>query len=148
MGTRGQLKLVDEAVTLDTLQGSVAAKLRGATDLDKPEGITSNKRMEEIWDWLVPKLIEAGLAHEMDSLTVELAVRHYVHAIDASDDLLKDSLLVEGRDEFKRNPLETVFRNESMSFLQYAKQLGLSFGSRVRLQDVEAKRNEEENPYS
>ena len=148
MGARGQLKLVDEEVAAVTLKGSMAEKLRGATHLEKPEGIRSNERMEEIWDWIVPKLVTAGLAHEMDSLTVELAVRHYVHAIDASDRLLKEDILIPGRDEDKRNPLETVFRNESMSFLQYVKQLGLSFGSRVRLQDVEAKREAEENPYS
>ena len=148
MGARGQLKLVDEEVAAVTLKGSMAEKLRGATHLEKPEGIRSNERMEEIWDWIVPKLVTAGLAHEMDSLTVELAVRHYVHAIDASDRLLKEDILIPGRDEDKRNPLETVFRNESMSFLQYVKQLGLSFGSRVRLQDVEAKREAEENPFS
>lgn len=148
MGARGQLKLVDEEVAAVTLKGSMAEKLRGATHLEKPDGIRSNERMEEIWDWIVPKLVAAGLAHEMDSLTVELAVRHYVHAIDASDRLLKEDILIPGRDEDKRNPLETVFRNESMSFLQYVKQLGLSFGSRVRLQDVEAKREAEENPYS
>lgn len=148
MGARGQLKLVDEEVAAVTLKGSMAEKLRGATHLEKPEGIRSNERMEEIWDWIVPKLVTAGLAHEMDSLTVELAVRHYVHAIDASDRLLKEDILIPGRNEDKRNPLETVFRNESMSFLQYVKQLGLSFGSRVRLQDVEAKREAEENPFS
>ena len=148
MGARGQLKLVDEEIAAVTLKGSMAEKLRGATHLEKPEGIRSNERMEEIWDWIVPKLVTAGLAHEMDSLTVELAVRHYVHAIDASDRLLKEDILLPGRNEDKRNPLETVFRNESMSFLQYVKQLGLSFGSRVRLQDVEAKREAEENPYS
>ena len=148
MGARGQLKLVDEEIAAVTLKGSMAEKLRGATHLEKPDGIRSNERMEEIWDWIVPKLVTAGLAHEMDSLTVELAVRHYVHAIDASDRLLKEDILIPGRDEDKRNPLETVFRNESMSFLQYVKQLGLSFGSRVRLQDVEAKREAEENPYS
>ena len=148
MGARGQLKLVDEEIAAVTLKGSMAEKLRGATHLEKPDGIRSNERMEEIWDWIVPKLVTAGLAHEMDSLTVELAVRHYVHAIDASDRLLKEDILLPGRNEDKRNPLETVFRNESMSFLQYVKQLGLSFGSRVRLQDVEAKREAEENPYS
>ena len=149
MGARGPLRLLEEEiVTTDTLAGSMADKLRGAITLDKPEGIRSNTRMEEIWDWLVPKLIEAGLAHGMDSLTVELAVRHYVHAIEASDKLLEESILIKGRDEHKRNPLETVFRNESLAFLQYVKQLGLSFGSRVRLQDIEAAREAEENPFA
>ena len=154
MGVRGHLRLAEGMyVTETTIEDTMADKLKGATHLDKPAGIRDNPVMEEVWDWLVPKLIDAGLTHQIDSLTVELAIRHYIHAIDASDQLMKSELLQQGRsagreDVQVRNPLETIYRNESMAFLQYAKQLGLSFGSRVRIKDLEkARTDEEDNPF-
>lgn len=148
MRNGGPLKLlVNGEITKDTLKNTAADKVSGATELDKPDGILDNEKMNKIWDWLVPKLTEAGLAAHMDSLTVEMAVRHYVHAVDASDQLLAGDLLVHGRDEHKKNPLEAVFRSESASFLSYARVLGLSFASRVRMPEPSATADDTPNPY-
>lgn len=148
-GARGPLRLVEmNTVTKETLTGTMADKVRGATVIDKPDAIKDNVELSEVWDWLIPKLLEAGLAANIDALTLELCVRHYVHAVQASDQLLKESLLVSGRDEFKKNPLEAVFRSESLAFLSYSKMLGLSFAARVRTRDPKSDGSEEgDNPY-
>ena len=148
-GARGPLRLVEtNTVTTETLVGTMADKVRGATVIEKPDAVKDNAEMSEVWDWLVPKLIDAGLAANIDALTLELCVRHYLHAVQASDALFTQSLLVHGRDESKKNPLETVFRSESLAFLSFSKMLGLSFAARVRMRDPKSDGGEEDdNPY-
>ena len=156
MGYKGPLpglRLVGatpEAQTEAAVAGSMAKSVRGATTIEKPEAVANSKVLNEVWDWLVPQLIEAGLASNMDAMTVELAVRHYAHAVEASDQLLADDLLVEGRNEYKKNPLETIFRAESMAFLGYSKMLGLSFGARVRMKDptTDSDGDDTKNPFN
>lgn len=156
MGYKGPLpglRLVGatpEAQTEAAVAGSMAKSVRGATTIEKPEAVVNNEALNEVWDWLVPQLIDAGLASNLDAMTVELAVRHYSHAVDASDQLLATNLLVPGRYESKKNPLETIFRAESTAFLSYSKMLGLSFGARVRMKDptTDSDGDDVENPFN
>ena len=149
MGARGPLRLVHtNTVTNTTIAATMAEKVRGTKAIEKPQAVRDNEQLSEVWDWLVPQLIGSGLAANIDALTLELAVRHYVHAVAASDALFTESLLVAGRDEFKKNPLEAIFRAESLAFMNYTKLLGLSFAARVRMSNPEAEGGaDENNPY-
>jgi P27 family predicted phage terminase small subunit len=99
----------------------------------KPEGMPES--LSVLWDSTVDSLDEAGLITAVDGPTLELALRHYLAAVAASDDLLEHgSTLHDDKNERDmKNPASQVFRDHSTAFLEFAKQLGLSFVSRARV---------------
>lgn len=148
--SRGPLKLVGGTTVVEaTIKGTAAETRRKSLgEIEKPKAVAEHARMSEAWDWLVPKLEEAGLAHTIDKFTLELAVRHYALAVEASDLVFADGVVTDGYDDtIKKHPAEAVFRGESNLFLQYGKTLGLSFGSRVRLPSGETAEEDQPNPY-
>lgn len=99
----------------------------------KPENMPAE--LDALWDSTVDSLDEAGLITPVDGPTLELALRHYLAAVAASDDLLATgSTLHDDKNERDmKNPASQVFRDHSTAFLEFAKQLGLSFVSRARV---------------
>lgn len=108
---------------------SKMSRSRPVKPADMPEELSA------IWDSTVEALDEAGLITPVDGPTLELALRHYLAAVAASDDLLRSgSTLHDDKNERDmKNPASQVFRDHSTAFLEFAKQLGLSFVSRARV---------------
>ena len=78
-----------------------------------------------------------------------MCLRHFRAARDASDALAAGEPTTwdakNGRE--MKNPAEVVFRSESSAFLEYAKQLGLTFVARART-PVKGSDDGEGNPFA
>lgn len=113
----------------------------------KPEGLPL--AVSELWDSMVDDLDEAGLLTAVDGPTLELALRHYLSAARASDDLLRDGATMydDKNERTMKNPASQVFRDHSSAFLEFAKQLGLSFVARARVVTAKGDASDEGNPF-
>lgn len=148
MGTRGPLKLAptgEQPEIVGSAQGLVDVKEPG-----KPVGMPME--ISELWDEIVPVLSEAGLLSEADGMTLEMALRHFSAARKASNGLLEEGIVVEDRrhaGQKAKSPNAQVFKDNSAAFLEYAKQLGLSFAARSRI-NVEGNGDggKEGNPFA
>jgi P27 family predicted phage terminase small subunit len=130
-----------------TPDSPAAARLAVVPDPpEKPLGLPL--AVSELWDEIVPALAGAGLVTAADGLTVELALRHFVIARTASNSLIEDGLTVKDAHHggVKKNPAGQLFRDNSAAFLDYAKQLGLSFAARARITMPDT--TIETNPFS
>lgn len=140
MGTRGpvaQLKLPAHLRAVpsseeDQAPESAAAALPPLAP-DKPKGLP--RKVSQAWDLIVPELAAAGLVSKADALTLELALRHYAIAVKASNSLERSPVTIEDRKNGRKakNPASQVMRDHSTAFLEFAKQLGMSFAARTRL---------------
>lgn len=151
MGARGKLKLVSDlaAVPVDT-KGTAAANVQPSAPV-KPASVAADEVLSGLWDAIVPMLDDAAMVSQVDVLTLEMAIRHFRAARDASDELSQSSstLWDEKNEREMKNPAEVIFRSESTVFLQYAKELGLSFVSRARTPgNGGANGGQEENPFA
>lgn len=99
----------------------------------KPEDLP--ERVSTLWDQVVNELSDAGLSSAVDGPALELALRHYAVAVAASDEVLRDgpTLFDAKNDRRMKHPASTVAAQHSAAFLEYAKQLGLTFVSRARV---------------
>ncbi len=113
----------------------------------KPE--TMPAELSDLWDTIVDTLDEAGLLTAVDGMTLELALRHYLAAVSASDELLRSGVKLhdDKNERDMKNPASQVFRDHSTAFLEFAKQLGLSFVSRARVTMNKAA-EDEGNPFA
>lgn len=152
MGSRGPvsqlklppaLRLVGDK-TLDT--GSMHSMV-STTGPQQPEGLP--KELAALWDTLVGELDDAGLISVIDGPTLELALRHYLAAVKASDDLLTGgSTTYDDKNEREmKNPASQVFRDHSTAYLEFAKQLGLSFVARARTPGTKGDADGDDNPF-
>lgn len=130
MGARGKLKLASGLAVVPP--GTAAADVPAFAPR-KPQAVVDNRTLSELWDEIVPELDRAGLVTVCDAASIELALRHFLLARQASD-TIGDSVTVADTNHggVKKNPAETVFRAESEMFLKYAQQLGMTFVSRAR----------------
>lgn len=115
----------------------------------KPDGLPDE--VSAAWDLIVDALDECGLLSRADGATVELAVRHYVTAVKASNIVLRDddvSVPDKTHGGLKKHPAEAVFRSESDMFLRYAQQLGMTFVSRARTTAPKADSGGDGNPFT
>lgn len=98
----------------------------------KPDSLPSE--VSQLWDEVVEALNDAGLISQVDGPAIELALRHFAAARFASDQLLREgSTKFDAKNEREmKNPAAVVFSQQSSAFLDYAKQLGLTFVSRAR----------------
>lgn len=130
MGARGKLKLASglSVVPTDTAAADVPALAP-----NKPRAVVDNEALSELWDEIVPELDKVGLVSLSDGPSIELALRHFLVARQASDSIGGDVAIADhGHGGMKKNPAEAVFRAESEMFLKYAQQLGMTFVSRAR----------------
>lgn len=137
MGTRGpigglklppKLRLVSDKTPDESSANSKVRPSAPEMSADLPESL------HELWTQLVDELDTAGLISAVDGPTLELALRHYAAAVAASDDLLENGATAydEKNQRTMKNPASQVFRDHSTAFLEFAKQLGLSFTARAR----------------
>lgn len=153
MGQRGpisdlklppRLRAVPDGAAQAETMNSKVSPTRPVKPADLP------KILDRIWDRLVDDLDAAGLLSSVDGMTVELALRHYLAAVEASGDLLSDgSTTYDHKNERQmKNPASQVFRDHSTAFLEFAKQLGLSFVARARVSLSEGADDAEGNPFA
>lgn len=151
MGARGSLKLpphlravqagedVDEELTAASVVPRVAPL--------KPEAVAANEELSKLWDVVVPQLDEAGLVAPSDGLSIELALRHYLLARAAHDEVDRVTVADTNHGGIKKHPAESIFRSESEMFLRYATQLGMTFVARARTV-VKGPEGGEDNPFA
>ena len=148
MGARGPLKLAP--VGENQVDRSSAAAMVPPQQPDKPTGLPIE--VSELWDEIVPVLAEAGLLSEADSMTVEMALRHFSLARRVSNELIEQGVVVEDKrhgGQEAKSPKAQILKDNSSAFLEYAKQLGLSFAARSRMRgDERGSQEEEDNPFA
>lgn len=138
MGARGKLKLPAHLSVVESADETPT--VADQTPLGRPEHPAGwvevdEAALAELWDQYARELDEAGLLAKCDGMTLELALRHFLAARQASDALADSDILVPGREgEVKKNPAGAEFRSQSTAFLEYAKQMGMSFAARARIQ--------------
>ena len=150
MGARGPLKLVTHLQPVsDAVAGSAAADVPALAP-EKPAAVVADAVLSEMWDQIVPGLDRAGLVTPSDAAAVELCLRHFRAARTASDELARGeaTVLDEKNGRLMKNPAEVVFRSESLAFLEYAKQLGMTFVSRARTPGSATGGAADENPFA
>lgn len=134
MGERGKLKLPPHLRPVDGAQSTAPPTLAEAVKPvapTKPADLPAE--VSQAWDEIVPALDEVGVLARCDGPALELALRHYIAAKTASDDVIREPRLYDDKNERPmKNPSSQVFRDHSTAFLEYAKQLGLTFVSRAR----------------
>lgn len=143
---RGNLALVNG---VPNTEKSAAADVQPAVP-EKPIRCQKNKALSAAWDELVPALAETGFLAGADAHTIEICLRHYLISVRASEEVLReDSVKVwdDKNERWQKNPAEPVFRMESASFLEYAKQLGMTFMARARTPGKD-RRQSDDNPFS
>lgn len=130
----------------DAKPGSVADTVRPVMP-PKPEALP--ERVSALWDQVGAALDDEGLIAACDGPTLELALRHYVAAVAASDDLAGEPRLYDDKNQRPmKNPSSQVFRDHSTAYLEYAKQLGMSFAARARIPVKESDGSGEANPFA
>jgi P27 family predicted phage terminase small subunit len=150
VGARGVLKLPNHLKPVqdpEAKPNSVADTARPMMPA-KPEQLPP--RVSELWDEIGAALDDNGLIAACDGPTLELALRHYLAAVAAADDLGEAPRLYDDKNERPmKNPSSQVFRDHSTAYLEYAKQLGMAFAARAR---IPAQKGDdgggEENPFA
>lgn len=152
MGARGPLKIPShlKAVPAGEQAAGTVAERVDATAPPRPPGFPSDDpEMVALWDAIVPELDRAGLLSRADGPTVELALRHFLAARQAGEALSDGQVVLDDPAHggtAKKNPAGAEMRSQSQLFLEYAKQLGMSFAARARMPAKEEAT--EANPFA
>ena len=150
MGARGRLRIPSHLRPVrdgETVEPTAAERVRPQAP-DKPAGLP--EELSELWDTIVATLDEAGLLARCDGPTVEMALRHFVAARKASDELMRaESVSVEDEKNGRlaKHPADQTFRGQSAQFLEYVKQLGMSFAARARTPVAKEREDGRDNPF-
>lgn len=151
MGARGPLKIPKylQAVPNGEAAGTVAERVTPSAP-DPPPGFPEDPDLRQLWDTIVPELDRAGLLTKADGPTVELALRHFLAARKAGDALLDGDVVIDdaAHGGQKKNPAGAEMRAQSQLFLEFAKQLGMSFASRARIPSKEDPVKGASNPFA
>lgn len=145
----GNLALIAGTDLPDTSRSAHADSPKMAPE--KPESVAADKDLNEVWNHIVPQLDAAGLLTSADAMAVEMSLRHFVMARRASVELADEELSIPDPKNMRmmKNPKEAIFRMESAQFLDYAKQLGMTFMSRARTPGKNnADDGDQDNPFS
>lgn len=150
VGERGKLKLPPRLRAVDGGQSDAPATLAEKAPPVAPQKPASlPESVSAAWDIIVPALDEVGVLARCDGPALELALRHYVTAVAASDDVVAEPRLFDEKNgRPMKNPSSQVFRDHSTAFLEYAKQLGLTFVSRARAPKPDEGAGGADNPFA
>lgn len=135
MGARGTLKVLRGeglAAVPDTAAAMVQPRMP-----DKPKSVADDPDLSQWWDDIVPGLYRAGLTSEADTGAVVQMLQHLSLSHKAYKVVVQEGISIlinEEKPEHgqKKHPQEAVLRMESAAFLEYAKQLGMTWMSRAR----------------
>lgn len=147
-GSRGALKLPQhlKAVPDGAGPASVADTAPKLAPL-KPPAVSENPRLSALWDQIVPELDRTGLVAPSDAPAIELALRHFLIARIAADQIDDDVTTPDREGAMKKHPADAVFRAQSELFLKYATQLGMTFVARARTPAAKGDDGGESNPF-
>ena len=136
-----------EAVA-ELAEGTVAADVQKNVP-PCPKAIAEDDNLKELWDAIIPELYEAGMTSRIDWPALEMMIRHFYAARLASDDLFLGEPTVwdEKNQRPMKNPSEVVFRSESLAFMAYAREIGMTFASRTRLPSQLDQSGAADNPF-
>ncbi|MDQ1738092.1 MAG: Phage terminase, small subunit [Pseudonocardiales bacterium] len=149
MGARGALKLpVHLRAVTDTETADTAAEMVPKVAPTKPQTVTDNPALSLLWDQIVPELDRTGLIAPSDAPAVELALRHFLMARVAADEVGDTVTVIDRENDARKHPAEAVFRAESEMFLKYAAQLGMTFVARARTPAAKGADDGESNPFA
>ncbi|MGW8846610.1 P27 family phage terminase small subunit [Streptomyces xiamenensis] len=153
MGSRGPLKIPKHLQAVPSAgpaaQQTVAERVSPSAPPRPPGFPEHDDEMVQLWDAIVPELDRAGLLTRADGPTVELALRHFLAARKAGDALQGGDVVLDDPAHggtAKKNPAGAEMRSQSQLFLEYAKQLGMSFAARARMPAAEEA--QEANPFA
>lgn len=109
-----------------------AATRTAPTRPPKPEDLPAS--VADLWDGIVDALEEAGLLSAVDGPALSLALRHYAIALQASERVFEAGPMMwdDKNNRYMKNPASVVMTQHSTAFLEYAKQLGMTFVARAR----------------
>lgn len=154
MGSRGPLRLVTAEVTAEeALKGSAQMDVPAASrKLYIPARVRESESLSALWNEVVPPLEKAGLLTALDVPALEVAIRHYRAFIALDEEWFDDGqegTIEQSDGKTVKNPIETAYRAQSSMFLEYCKQLGMTFQSRARTQgrDSDGGSSDEPNPF-
>lgn len=152
MGSRGPLKIPRHLNPVQSAPpaGTLAERVRPQAP-DRPFGFPADDaELCALWDELVPVLDQAGVLAACDGPTIEMALRHFLAARRASDAMFRGDVVVEDPNHggVKKNPAGAEFRSQSALFLEFAKQMGMSFVSRARVSTKEPEGGAADNPFA
>lgn len=139
MGVRGPLKIPKHLKAVpagEEAAGTVAERVDASAPTKPPGFPDDDLEMVALWDSIVPELDRAGLLTRADGPTVELALRHFLAARKAGNALQAGEVVLDDPAHggtAKKNPAGAEMRSQSQLFLEYAKQLGMSFAARARM---------------
>lgn len=137
MGERGPSKIPKHLQAVPDGADTAADRIAREAP-EQPWGFPPDDRdLVELWDETIPNLDDAGLLARCDGMVVELMLQHFLMARRAAAALFRGDVVVEdpahGPEAVKKNPAGAEMRAQSLMFLEYAKQLGMSFASRARI---------------
>lgn len=156
MGARGPLKLVTAVTTPEealegTAQMDVPAEARR---IYKPARVKESESLSALWDEIVPSLEKGGLLCAMDVPALEVALRHYRAFLAIDEDWFAEQYQgvveeanAQGNIVSKKHPLETAHRSQSAIFMEYCKQLGMTFNARARTAGRDNDGGAADNPF-
>ena len=139
MGARGPLKLPKHLKAVPAgadAAGTVAERVAPSAPPRPPGFPEDDREMCALWDAIVPELDRAGLLTRADGPTIELALRHFLAARQAAGAFADGDVVLDDPAHggtAKKNPAGAEMRSQSALFLEYAKQLGMSFAARARM---------------
>jgi P27 family predicted phage terminase small subunit len=148
--TVSQLKLPPKlrSVRGDTPAQETMHSKVSSTRPTKPDDLPT--KVDALWDELVDELDNAGLLATVDGPAIELALRHYIAATEASNHLIENGPTAYDakNDRDMKNPSSQVFRDHSTAYLEFAKNLGLTFVARARVPMNGGAADDSGNPFS
>ncbi len=105
---------------------------RPTKPVKKPRGM--NRGAKKFWDEYAPEIERLGILTGVDVSAFRLLSEHYVLSIWAVRELHEGGLIVEGVNGPKKNPVATIFKENSRMALRYMSEFGMTPSSRSRLE--------------
>lgn len=149
-----KLKIASSPVNLSVVTDQTAAGAVQPAEPYQPAGMP--EELEEIWDEVVPQLVDAGLVSRADGPAIEASLMHFAIMRKAFRELMDADMAVPDtahgdadNPPLKKHPAEVVLRSHSTHFMQYADRLGMTFVSRARTPaPKEGSGGTERNPFA
>jgi len=132
MSNRGRKK---KPSALSQLQGNPSKRAVNRRE-PKPEGEVKRPYglgkglQDRFWREHAGELERLQILTRIDSTAFRFMAEHQAVAIGAVQQLREGGMTIEGRDGAKKNPLAQIFRDNSMAYLKYATQFGMTPSSR------------------
>lgn len=100
----------------------------------KPHGVSRNRVASRFWDEHAPLLEKMQLLTGADGAAFRLMAEHYSVAVQAAIDINSEGMTTRDDDgNIRKHPLLQIFRDNSLAYLRYAREFGLTPSARTVL---------------